>query len=239
MGNVSFAQLFMFGFPCRILPLMWKFVMWHMTWYNRYVETLHQIEHDSLSKFRSQMSKMKRLHLHCRNDRNIGFKASYQYGRYDFLLDLTTCCSWCACATKIIHLSSTANAWSYLRRAAGLLRGKKLDTFAWSWRSTFGGSGSILGQAGTSSKDSGFFSDAILLVQFVVYPWNPFKLCLSEFLVMGPGMGIGWKTVFPGWPLTLVSFDLLLPAKKGQGAEYTSQMYTKSFCNFKQQDAEI
>ena len=161
--------------------------------------------------------------LHCRNDRNIGFKASYQYGRYDFLLDLTTCCSWCACATKIITC--------HRRQTRGLTCGEPQDCCEGkSLILLLDPEGQHLEEVVQSLARRNFFqgfrifSDAILLVQFVVYPWNPFKLCLSEFLVMGPGMGIGWKTVFPGWPLTLVSFDLLLPAKKGQGAEYTSQL---------------
>lgn len=168
----SFAQLLIFGFTCRILPLMWKFVMWHMTWYNRYVETLHQIEHDSLSKFRSQMSKMKRLHFiveMIEMIRNIGFKASYQYGRHDLLLDLTTCCSWCACATKIITY--------HRRQTRGLTCGEPQDCCEGkSLILLLDPEGQHLEEVVQSLARRNFFrgfrifSDAILLVKFVVYP---------------------------------------------------------------------
>ena len=177
----SFAQLLIFGFTCRILPLMWKFVMWHMTWYNRYVETLHQIEHDSLSKFRSQMSKMKRLHFIVEMIeiiRNIGFKASYQYGRHDLLLDLTTCCSWCACATKIIT--------NHRRQTRGLTCGEPQDCCEGkSLILLLDPEGQHLEEVVQSLARRNFFrgfrifSDAILLVKFVVYPWNPLKLFLG------------------------------------------------------------
>ena len=68
MGNVSFAELFICGFTCRILPLMWKFVMWHMTWCNRYVETLHQIEKWQFIKIQESDEQDEKTSLHCRNN---------------------------------------------------------------------------------------------------------------------------------------------------------------------------
>ena len=165
------------------------------------------------------MSKMKRLHFIVEIIRNIGFKASYQYGRHDFILDLTA-----LVLPKSSHISDGSRAFT-CGEPQDCCEGKSLILL-------LDPEGQHLEEVVQSLARRNFFRgfriflDAILLVKFVVYPWNPLKLFLSEFLVMGPGMGIGWKTVFPGWPLTLVSFDLLLPAKKGQGAEYTSQMYT-------------
>jgi len=70
---------------------------------------------------------------------------------------------------------------------------------------------------GTTPRIQDFFG-CNFTCQICGIPWNPLKLFLSEFLVVGPGMGIGWKTVFPGWPLTLVSFDLLFACQEGPRA---------------------